>query len=273
MFNIFIICLIFILSFLLLKKIIEDKIIEDKIIKDKIIKDKNIEDNFMLKYCNNFIRYLIKIKPHTDLTNIIDYKKFLRDLEDYGNLGLIEDYHNFITFHNNFLTADECQYFINIDKNEYKSSKLYKLNECYNDNSIRSSHVIYFTRKHNKLIEQIENKIALLLNINILQIEPIQLVKYEKGQEYLHHYDFIQESNIRIKSFIIYLTTLTEKDGGATNYILYDEQIYPKQGMAVYFSNYDSYNRINILSLHSGEKILTNNIKYILVTWIRLNKY
>ena len=166
MINIFIICIIFVLLFLLL----------DKLKNDEIIKNENF-----IKYQNIFIKYLMKIKSYDDISELLNNNS--KDLFNDSSAGIIKDYNNFIYFYDNFLTNDECEYFINIDKNKYNDSTLFGPNNNHIDKKIRSSQVIHFGRKYNKLIEHIENKIALLLNIRVEQIEPIQLTKYEKGQD------------------------------------------------------------------------------------------
>ena len=101
----------------------------------------------------------------------------------------------------------------------------------------------------------------------------MKIQKYEKNQEFLPHYDYLEGiENQRIKTFIIYLNKLNKKDGGHTIFNYYKYKIQPKTGLAICFSNTDDKFNVNNLTMHQGEKIKTDKEKYILTIWIRKNK-
>lgn len=190
------------------------------------------------------------------------------EFDNFNNFGLLKKY-------NNFITDFECDYLINITNGKFIDSTVLSDDlSNYIDKTVRSSQNYYFQKSENKIIENIERKISCELNIPIENIEPIQMVKYDFKQEYLPHYDYIYEdNNQRTHTFIIYLNTLYEKEGGSTNFVNYNKKIYPVKGNAICFNNIDSFGRLNLMSLHGGEKIKGNKSKFILSIWIRKNKY
>lgn len=174
----------------------------------------------------------------------------------------------------NFITRDECNSLIEMSKNRFQPSTIYSSASGSIDLKSRSSTNVYFKKSENILIEQIEEKISNLLQIDIARIEPLQIAKYNKDQEYKLHYDYFdsnsnQFSNQRTHSVIIYLNDLDIQDGGSTFFSLYKIRFFPYQGRAIYWNNSDQDGKLNNLSLHCGEPVLTDKTKYILTIWIR----
>ena len=183
-----------------------------------------------------------------------------------------------IKIYDNFINQDECDKLIKLSEGKFIQSSIYESNKGIIDTKSRSSSNSYFTRGENSLIKKIENKVTNLLNIKLDQIEPLQIVKYEKGQEYKYHYDYFdkntdQNNNQRTNSFLVYLNDLDEKDGGATHFPLYKFKFYPSKGRAIHWENMDLDKNLNKLSLHAGQPILTDNVKYVLTIWTRENSY
>ena len=183
-----------------------------------------------------------------------------------------------IKIYDNFINKDECNKLIKLCQGRFLQSSVYGSNQDFIDTKSRSSTNTYFKRGENKLINKIEKKVCELLNIKLDQIEPLQIVKYEKGQEYKYHYDYFdkesdQNNNQRINSILVYLNDLDEEDGGATHFPLYKCKFIPYKGRAIHWENIDSNKNLNKLSLHAGQPILTDKFKYILTIWTRENSY
>ena len=175
-----------------------------------------------------------------------------------------------INIYDNIIDSDECNKLLEISNGKFMQSTLYSSNNNFIDQKSRSSTNFYFNRSENDLIRKIENKVCDLLNIKLDQIEPLQIAKYEKGQEYKYHYDYFdQTDNQRQYSIIIYLNDLDEQDGGATHFPLYKFKFYPYKGRAIQWNNINSDKSLNKLSLHAGQPILTDKTKYILTIWTR----
>lgn len=177
-----------------------------------------------------------------------------------------------IKVYDNFITSYECDELIKLSEGRYKESTVYTNNAGYLDKKSRTSSNVFFKKSENNLIKKIENKVMKMLNINYDQIEPLQIVKYQKGQEYKYHYDYFDESvkqKQRLHSFIIYLNNLDYNDGGATNFPLLNCKFYPYKKRAIHWKNIDINGNLNQLSLHAGEPVLSNKIKYVLTIWTR----
>ncbi len=181
---------------------------------------------------------------------------------------------NPINIYDNIINSDECNQLLEISDGKFIQSSLYNSKSGFVDTKSRSSTNFYFNKGENDLIRKIENKISNLLNINLDQIEPLQIAKYEKGQEYKYHYDYFDDTdNQRQYSIIIYLNDLDELDGGATHFPLYKCKFYPYKGRAIQWKNINSDKSLNKLSLHAGQPILTDKTKYILTIWTREKSY
>jgi len=191
------------------------------------------------------------------------------------------EYFNDTTFENNiiynFISNDECNELINMCNNRFIDSTIYETTTGNVNKSARSSKNVYFQRSENKLISMIENKVCEIFKLDKNQLEPLQIVKYDKGNEYKLHYDYFDEnsdqiSNQRIYSILIYLNDLKVEDGGSTYFPLYNVRIRPEKGKAVYWLNKNG-DKLNTMSLHAGEPVLTDTVKYVLTIWIRENSY
>ena len=173
----------------------------------------------------------------------------------------------------NFISNDECDELINMCNNRFIDSTIYETTTGNVNKSARSSKNVYFQRSENKLISIIEDKVSEIFKLDKNQLEPLQIVKYDKGNEYKLHYDYFNEksdqiSNQRVYSILIYLNDLKVEDGGSTYFPLYNIRIRPEKGKAIYWLNKKD-DRLNTMSLHAGEPVLTDTVKYVLTVWTR----
>lgn len=174
----------------------------------------------------------------------------------------------------NFLSNKQCDELINLASSRFTSSTVYVTDRGSIDEKARSSSCAYFNRSENDLIKNIEMKVAKMLSININQIEPLQIARYNKGQQYKYHYDFFgsdtdQTSNQRSYTILVYLNDLDESDGGSTHFPLYKIRIFPYKGRAVLWNNLTDDEKENQSTLHAGEPVLTDKTKYVLTIWCR----
>ncbi len=135
-------------------------------------------------------------------------------------------------------------------------------------NSARTSSS-YYLPDTDKTIKNIKEKVAKYLEIPIANIEQLQLLRYLKGEKYLFHYDYIPNAtNQRVHTILLYLNDLKEEDGGTTDFFHYKMKVYPKTGRAVHFRNMIG-DKLNTESLHAGEEIKTDVVKYAINIWTR----
>jgi prolyl 4-hydroxylase len=108
-------------------------------------------------------------------------------------------------------------------------------------------------------------------------IETLQFLRYQKGEKYAYHHDFLSGDNVqnqRVFTVLIYLNTLSPHDGGATSFFHYKKKVIPAKGMAVLFRNLNEDGTKNTNSLHSGEEILSDNtVKYAINVWTRQKRF
>lgn len=173
-----------------------------------------------------------------------------------------------VTKINNFLSKKECKHIINNVKT-FKSSTVISKNRIISSGRTSTSHMF---KKSDKLISFIETRICKMFNIKLQQLEPIQLTKYTKGQEYKYHYDYFKQnnSNQRHYTIIIYLNDIPQGSGGTTDFF-YGENFIPIEGNMIWWSNLNDDLTCNKMTLHSGKPILNDSCKYILTIWTRVN--
>ncbi len=176
-----------------------------------------------------------------------------------------------ITF-DNFISAADCEHLIKTYNDKvFKSTVIGgKVHEARSSSS-------YYIPKTDPIIKSIREKTAKILNIPEENIEPVQFLRYMKGERYAYHHDFLPGENIanqRVHTLLVYLNTLEPEEGGATSFFHYKLKVTPKMGTAVWFKNMNDDGTLNIKSLHAGEQILKEGtIKYALNIWTRQYKY
>lgn len=185
-----------------------------------------------------------------------------------------------------FLNTEEVNTLISMAKNKFERSTIVYDDELIQSNS-RTSETAFITDNghfniYNKSIERIIKKVCYLTNCDRNQIESLMVVKYKQGQEYQEHHDFFKPEHFdimggkqmqRIATFFCYLTSLDENDGGETEFPLIDLKIKPSKGTAVFWWNVESNGKLINETLHRGNPVLANKVKYGLNIWIRENNF
>jgi prolyl 4-hydroxylase len=178
---------------------------------------------------------------------------------------------NPIKVFNAFLSDEDCDHLINTYKDKVSQSLV--VGNLPHPSRTSSS---YFLPQTDPVISQLRTKVAKVLDAPIENIEPIQFLRYRKGELYKYHHDFLKGDNItnqRVHTILVYLNTLQPEDGGATSFFHYKQKISPKKGAAVWFRNMNEEGKVIEESLHAGEEILTDTVKYALNIWTREHKY
>jgi prolyl 4-hydroxylase len=109
----------------------------------------------------------------------------------------------------------------------------------------------------------INSTISKLTKHGLPKIERVQILKYEKGQQFKKHCDFLDIDNDRIATAITYLND--DFEGGETEFQKLNIKIKPRKGSVLYFE-YNESNKKK--TLHSGNKVISGT-KYIASSWIR----
>jgi len=217
-----------------------------------ILEKKNNDKGF-----NNYIK--------TNYTNTVTYKQLNYALDKINN-------NTVVNIHKNFLSGEECKFLIKYCQGKLQDSGVFVDNKTIIDNKSRTSKTYFTNINENEIITDIKNRIIKLLNIDFKKIEELQITKYNKGDYYKLHHDYIKElTNKRKYSVIIYLNSLEEEDGGATYFPFYKQKIIPEEGKLIYFDNVFDDNSDNFLTLHESQPIKKNKDKYIITAWSRID--
>ena len=143
------------------------------------------------------------------------------------------------------------------------------------ENQARTSQGMFFERGENPVVARVEARLARLARWPVEHGEGLQVLRYQRGNEYQPHYDYFDPSQPgtphllrrvgqRVATFVIYLNT--PEQGGATTFPDVGLDIAPRQGHAVFFS----YPRPHpsTRSLHGGAPVRAGE-KWIATKWLR----
>lgn len=173
------------------------------------------------------------------------------------------------------LSKEECQYIIT----KYESKLVPSLvvqqgtQQTKQDPSRTSSTV--FLPDSDATVFGIKQRAAAFLKIPVSHVENLQFLRYKKGERYIYHNDYLpgNPANQRVHTIIVYLNDLAEEDGGATSFYHYKRRVQPQMGLGVWFRNMDDKGALIPESLHAGEEIKTDVVKYALNIWTRQKPY
>jgi hypothetical protein len=183
-----------------------------------------------------------------------------------------------IFLYKNFLSAEECDYLINLGRDKLERSKVVgsKQDEVIAD---RSSSGYWITYDKSEFVDK---KIAAVTHLPLNQGEQLHLLHYEKTQQYKPHMDWFprglsdaQEEQIkthgqRIATMIIFLAEVEE--GGETWFPKPDIKVKPHKGDAVLFYDLLPHGEEDGEALHGGMPVIKGE-KWIVTKWLRQKKW
>ncbi|VFQ99827.1 unnamed protein product [Cuscuta campestris] len=198
--------------------------------------------------------------------------------------------------YHNFLSKDECQYLINLAKPHMEKSTVVD-NETgkSKDSRVRTSSGTFLARGGDKIISNIEKRIADFSFIPVENGEGLQVLHYEVGQKYEPHYDyFADEYNIknggqRVATLLMYLSDVEEggetlfpaAEGNFTAVPWWNElsecgrqglSLKPKMGDALLFWSMKPDASPDPSSLHGSCPVIKGN-KWSCTKWMRIHEY
>ncbi|OIW11060.1 hypothetical protein TanjilG_22867 [Lupinus angustifolius] len=198
--------------------------------------------------------------------------------------------------YHNFLNNEECEHLISIAKpNMQKSTVVDNETGKSKDSRVRTSSGTFLARGQDKIVRNIEKRIADFTFIPIEHGEGLQVLHYEVGQKYDSHYDyFLDEFNSknggqRIATVLMYLTDVEEggetvfpaAKGNFSSVPWWNElsdcgkkglSVKPKRGDALLFWSMKPDATLDPSSLHGGCPVIKGN-KWSSTKWIRVNEY
>ncbi|XP_062101611.1 probable prolyl 4-hydroxylase 3 [Humulus lupulus] len=198
--------------------------------------------------------------------------------------------------YHNFLSKEECEYLISIAKPHMaKSTVVDSTTGRSKDSRVRTSSGMFLKRGRDKIVRDIEKRIADFTFIPVEHGEGLQVLHYEVGQKYDAHYDyFLDEFNTknggqRVATVLMYLSDVEE--GGETvfpsargnfssqpNWNELSEcakeglSVKPKMGDALLFWSMRPDATLDPSSLHGGCPVINGN-KWSSTKWLHLEEY
>lgn len=186
-----------------------------------------------------------------------------------------------IYYIDNFLDISECYYIIHKAMPNFKRA-LVSDNKNGKVSSARTGMNTWLSYNNDTTLLNISKKISNVVNIPIENSENMQVIYYDKNQEYYNHYDSydfddserskrcLSNGGQRMITALCYLNNVGE--GGGTNFPNLNIKIIPKRGrLAVFENTYKNTNIKHLNSLHAGMPVITGE-KYAFNLWFRENK-
>ena len=119
----------------------------------------------------------------------------------------------------------------------------------------------------NPLVHALNRRIAAASDTDPIQGEPLQILRYQPGQEYKPHEDAIPGlDNQRIMTMLVYLND--DFEGGETEFPKLGVTIRPKRGEGLLFHNVGASGEPDHSVLHAGLPV-TSGVKLLASRWIR----
>ena len=187
----------------------------------------------------------------------------------------------------NFLTHAECDHLIKAGEPFLKASTVCseegdKVSDARTSWTASIGSELITENKQDKILLDIYKRAAEFCMRPIVNIEPIQMVRYTSGQFYNPHFDFLDESldiykkqvelnGQREITFFIYLNDVPDGIGGETYFPEIDKKIKGKKGDAVFWYNMKN-GETDKRTLHGGTEI-SEGVKYGLNIWVRTKKF
>ncbi|WP_336775704.1 2OG-Fe(II) oxygenase [Paenibacillus sp. MMO-58] len=170
----------------------------------------------------------------------------------------------------NVLSWAECDLLIDLAAARMQRAKI---GNSHDVSEVRTSSSMFFEEGENECIGQVEARVAELMNIPVSHAEPLQVLRYQPGEQYHPHFDYFtpgSNMNNRISTLVMYLNDVEE--GGETYFPSLHFSVTPKKGSAVYFEYFYNDTRLNQLTLHAGHPVAAGE-KWVATQWMRRQRY
>ena len=184
-----------------------------------------------------------------------------------------------IMTYSKFLSDEECDFFINISKNNLKRA-LVQGNEKDEISQERTGKNTWIEHNFNEITKNVAERIAKIIGIPLQNAEKFQVIYYDENQEYKSHYDSWKLENTekclrnmkyggaRLVTALCYLNSVEK--GGETMFTKLNISVPPEKGKLLIFQNTIGRNNNNIhtLSQHAGTPVKKGK-KYGFNLWFR----
>lgn len=227
-----------------------------------------------------FLVYFRIIKRKTRLNlNPINFETF----ETSNNAGFDEEKIIFtnpftLKYYPHFLDNNEIDACLNMCDKLFKDSTVTAAKDKNVKDSSRTSQSCFLpaNQNENPAIMSIKKKVHQLTGFPIENIEGLQVVKYQPGQQYKSHYDWFEKGNYDLKqgnrkaTFFCYLND--DFEGGETFFPKMNFRKKGRKGSALYWPNMNKTGDVDYNTLHAGLPV-NSGTKYGLNIWVREHKF
>jgi len=180
-----------------------------------------------------------------------------------------------IRYLHRLLSAEECDHVLKVSEPLFSRSPVRG-----SVTRVRTSTTAMLGGRHDDaIVKRIRNRIARFSGYPVDLLEPLQVVRYERGQKYEGHHDFFDVCDLEDKSangrrqvtFLIYLVDMPEGEtGGGTRFPDLQLEVAPEKGSAIVFNDCLDWGGEDGRSLHAGQPPLNPaTVKYAINGWIR----
>jgi prolyl 4-hydroxylase len=180
------------------------------------------------------------------------------------------------------LSEQECDKLIQFSSGKLKRSEVIERDSGgHQISKVRTSEGTHFQLGENAIVERLEKRIQALVGAPIENGEPLQILHYGLGGEYLPHHDYFDPKDSgsaahlaaggqRVATMVIYLNDVPQ--GGGTAFPDIEMTVRPKKGSAVYFEYCNANGDLDVRLLHAGLPVAKGD-KWIATKWIRQRRY
>jgi prolyl 4-hydroxylase len=180
------------------------------------------------------------------------------------------------------LSEQECDKLIQFSSGKLKRSEVIERESGgHQISKVRTSEGTHFQLGENAIVERLEKRIQALIGAPIENGEPLQILHYGLGGEYLPHHDYFDPKDSgsaahlavggqRVATMVIYLNDVPQ--GGGTAFPDIEMTVRPKKGSAVYFEYCNARGDLDVRLLHAGLPVAKGD-KWIATKWIRQRRY
>jgi prolyl 4-hydroxylase len=121
------------------------------------------------------------------------------------------------------------------------------------------------------VVHAINRRVAAASGTTYEQGEPLQVLRYEPGQEYRPHFDYVKGAeNRRLWTALIYLNE--DYEGGSTAFVRTGIEVRGRTGDVLLFRNALPDDSQDLLAEHAGMPV-TAGKKYLATRWIRERRW
>ncbi len=141
----------------------------------------------------------------------------------------------------------------------------------------RTSQFMFLRKQHDAVVRAIEGRAAALIGFPEDHVEPFQMVRYTKGQQFKTHHDMgpivDDEKRVRVVpprrvvTLFAYLNT-TPKGQGCTEFPMLNIKVSPRRGRVLIFCNVDASGEPDMRVRHRAQPVGEGVVKYGLNIWV-----